>query len=329
MKTDTPTTIAKVFLLFLAVILTLAITYHSLFLKQNEHTFNYFNTVISVNLPRNQEPLNSSLINTIDDLLKSQENKWGSKPDSYIVKLNAAFTTQNSMPVDDETIELINKIKIFHKTSNEYFNPTIGKLINYWEQENKQSLNLQEYLDKLPVPDDLQIKDNNITSINSDLQLNINGIISAHILIQIKDILVKNNIKNAQINMGNDLYLIKSDGDTNYRIIEKDTNSKKMPTLFLKVYNNEFLSTSGIFLKDSSNVSHTIVDPKTGKQSYGFYGSTVIDKDPYNANVASIALIIAGPENYIALAQSLGIESYILYTYDNKIIISEKMKERM
>lgn len=328
MKHDT-STIAKVFLLFLAIVLSVYMTYYKLFLKQNYYMFNYFQTIISIKLGDNEKSLDSNTINAINNLLKSQEDKWFPKPGSYLVKLNQAFSSATSIQTDDETIDLINKIKFFHKSSNEYFNPTLDKLISHWKPEGDKLLNLADYLGKLPKPKDIQVSNKNITSSNSSLQLNINGIITAHILNQIQKILVQNNVKDAEIGMGNDLYIIKSDNSIDYRIVEKNTSSKKMPKLFLKVYNNEFLSTSGVFIKDNNNIVQTIINPKTGKPSNGFYGSTIIDKDPYNANVASIAMIIAGPDNYIELAKSLGIDNYILYTYDNKIIISEKMRERM
>lgn len=180
-------------------------------------------------------------------------------------------------------------------------------------------------MSKLPKPDDIKINGQTITSTNPNLQLNINGIITAHVLLKVRDILLNAHVKSATIAMGNDLYVIISDSE--YKVVAKKTTSKKMPQVYLKVLNNEFLSTSGIFIKDFNNIVRTIVNPKTGKPAKGFYGSVVIDEDAYKANVASIALIIAGPTDYERVAESLGVKKYLLYTYDQQLIMSEEMRK--
>lgn len=323
--------LSKIFLFVLGISLISVTAYYKLFTNTNYYKFNYFKTIIAIKLGASEKSLSSNIISTIDELLKNQESKWYPKPSSYLNKMNETLSAGNSFQADSETVEIINKLKIFYKSSNEYFNPTIGKLINYWDQKNNSELNLADYLRKMPKPLDIQTDNSNIIkSSNPHLQLNINGIITAHVLTQIRDILLQNNIRDAEVSMGNDLYIIKSDNDDiNYRIVEKSTSSKKMSKLLLKIYNDEFLSTSGIFIKDLNNIVRTIVNPKNGKPADGFYGATVINKDPYKANVASIALIIAGPDNYETVAKSLRIDDYILYTYENKIIISDKMRERL
>lgn len=320
--------ISTITLLITASIL-IYIFYNKTFTTQSQYKFYYFKTLININLGDGQKPISAVTLNTIDNLLKSQEDKWFAKDNGYLNKLNNSLSTGANFQVDDETIELINKIKSFHTTSKGFYNPTIGKLVNYWENNEDSSLNISDYLKKSPKPDNLQINNKILTSTNPLAQLNINGIITAHILLQLKDILIKSGVTDAELDMGNDLYIIKSDGQVNYKIIEKKTGSKTMPKLLLKVADQEFLSTSGVFIMDRNNIVRKIIDPNTGNPSYGFYGSTVIDKDPYNANVASIALIIAGQDNYKAVAQSLGINDYILYTYDNDVIISDSMKKRL
>lgn len=318
-----------VLLTFILSMITVA-AYLKLSSNQRVYKFKYFNTIISINLGDNESSLSSDTLSVIDNLLKSQEDKWFPKPEGGLAKLNEDLASGKRFRSDNETIDLINKLKDFYKSSNEYFNPTIGKLITYWDNEDSdKSLNLSDYLKKLPKPKDIIINDQSITSKNPLLQLNINGVITAHVLTQVREVLLKKNIKDAEISMGNDLYIIKLDNETNYRIVEKSTSSSKMSKLVLKVFDNEFLSTSGIFVKDTNNIVRTIINPKTGKTAAGFYGSTVIDSDPYKANVASIALIIAGKDNYEQVAKSLGINDYILYTYDNKIIMSESMRLRI
>lgn len=331
----------KIIITAIVAIITIAAYWYTIN-RSHKYTFKYFQTAIIINLHETEKKLSSNIINQIDDLLKVQEKKWLNKPGHYITELNQKLLNPQYFTVDNETIKIIQIIQNFYKKSDRYFNPMMGMLFNYWEnyginKQNIPELNLNKYLKNAPTPNDIQIKVNpntnnfSIKNTNPFLQLNIDVIISAHILSQIKEILIANNIKNAELTMDDELYLIKKDTHQNYEIIKTHTNSNKMPTLNITTYDEEFIAVSGVLVRHraNKNKANKIINPKIGKPSYGFYGATVIDKDPYKANIASMTLILAGEQEYKSIAKSLDITNYILYTYDNKIIISNDMLTRL
>jgi thiamine biosynthesis lipoprotein len=323
----------------LVIIITI-INYYYYIKRPNKYIFKYFQTAIIISLGDKESRLSTAVINDIDTLLKNQEKKWFNTPDSAVIELNHKLSQLKYFTVDDETVSIIKLIQDFYKKSHNYFNPTMGQLFNYWEnQKNNHKLNLQDYLAKLPEPHDIKIQfdpktnTNSIKNTNPYLQLDIDAIISAHILRQLKQILLANNIEDAELIMDNDLYLLKKGHSQNYKIVENHTNSNKMPTLNITTYDDEYISVSGTLVRHTANQSmlmpNYIINPKTGKPSNGFYGATVISKDPYKASIASMTLIIAGEQEFKAVAKSLDITDYVLYTYNNKIILSDGMRNRL
>lgn len=309
--------------------------------KNNKtYHFLHFGTTIQVTLSPEENNLAPVIIKQIDQLLETLHYKWHPWREGNLKNLNNKLATLQPFETTDENIKIIKLSQEFHTQSQGYFNPAIGKLINLWgfhndnpndqlfgstESSNKQkSHNLEKILKKLPTPHDIKIQNTTVINTNPYLQLDISGFIKADASLQIKQILLDHNIHDALINIGGDIYAIgykypKTKQPWIVAVKTKDNNYIK-----LKLSNNQAIATSGTYARqyqelNTKLVNHHIIDPKTGEPSQGFYSVTVIHHNPYIADAAATAILIAKDE-YKKIAESMGVEKYILLENTNKII---------
>jgi len=74
---------------------------------------------------------------------------------------------------------------------------------------------------------------------------------------------------------------------------------------------------------------HHILDPRTGYPAKGTASVTVIHKNAGTADAAATALFVAGPEQWQAIAKSMGIEYVMLIDDQGNIHMTKKMAERI
>lgn len=122
------------------------------------------------------------------------------------------------------------------------------------------------------------------------IQLDLSGFIKGFALDKIKEILLKKNVENALINLGNSsiLALGNHPHGEGWKIATAIPNVKdKSATLY-----NECFTTSG---NETEKRKHIIV-PKTGKYLEGLNAVSVVTQSGYEGEALSIALLIASEE---------------------------------
>lgn len=286
--------------------------------------FLHFGTIIQLTLAPTEENLSQQTINKIDELLLKLHYKWHPWRAGELKDLNNNLATLKWFKTNLEIIEIIELSKDLYQKSLHYFNPAIGKLIAYWgfhqdnpinnnNNDNSHKINYAEYLKNLPAPTDIKInyKKLEIKNNNPNLQFDLSGFIKAKAMLEIRNILLAINIKNALINIGGDIYVMGKKNINTPWVIAVN-NPKNNTQINLELHNNETISTSGVYARRNSNAEHHLINPKTGRPSEGFDSVTVIHHDPYISDAGATALLIAGKSDYAKVARSMGLEKYIL-----------------
>lgn len=316
--------------------------------KNKTYHFLHFGTTIQVTLSPEENNLTPDTIKQIDNLLETLHYKWHPWREGNLKTLNNKLATLKPFETSEENIKIIKLSQDLYTQSQGYFNPAIGRLVNLWgfhsdnpndqlfgttESSNKQkSHNLEKILKKLPTPDDIKIQNNTVTNTNPYLQLDISGFIKADASLQIKQILLDHNIHHALINIGGDIYAVGYKHHKNKQPWIVAVKTKDNNYIKLKLTTNQAIATSGTYARqyqelNTKSVNHHIINPKTGEPSQGFYSATVIHTNPYIADAAATALLIA-KDDYQKIAKAMGVEKYILLDNTNKII-SENIKDNI
>lgn len=272
----------------------------------------------------------------IDIELKLQrfETYWHAWQDSDLHRFNQSLNRQPSVSIPDSLSELINLSRHYQQTSQELFNPAIGKLIAAYGFHGKASPNqslINEIIRDIPTMQDLVIKGRQASSRNPHLQLDFGGIAKGYAMAEIAV-----DLKNA----GFDHFLINAGGDVL-------TSGRRINQPWLVAIQNPFapgaiasielsgdqsLFTSGnyqrYYLQDDKIVHH-IIDPRSGRPSDNISSATVLTVDATLADVAATTLMIDGWRNHRSLSKSLGVTDYLIVDQSGQIIVSSTMSSKI
>lgn len=240
-----------------------------------------------------------NVISMINEKIIEIENKFSRyNENSLTSKINR--NKGEWIQVDDEFIYVLEKAIYFNKISNNAFNPLVGDIVNEWGfYDGNHKIPNESTLEKL-------IKEINIENILIDKEkkrvklisgsLDFGGIVKGYSLDKIKEILEKNGVNEAIINLGGNILVL---GKRNFNIGVKNPRGEGIVYTF-EVNGGSFISTSGdyenFFIKDGKRYHH-IIDPKTGKPSTsGLIGVSVVSESGIDGDALSTTLFILGKE---------------------------------
>jgi len=141
----------------------------------------------------------------------------------------------------------------------------------------------------------------------------------------------KRGIHNAIVNAGGNLRLIGSKGKRPWRIGVRDPRGAGV-IASLEAGNDEAVITSGDYERYfdyQGQRYHHIIDPRSGYPARGAIATTIIARDGLSADVASTALLIAGPDHWRETARALGIEEAMLIDDKGVVHITRALMQRI
>lgn len=156
--------------------------------------------------------------------------------------------------VDDDTYNLISKGIEYSNLSNGLFDISIGPLVKLWSIGLPEAKvpSKEEINEKLPLIDfnNIELNDTNKTIFlkKSGMLLDLGGIAKGYTADKISDILAENNIKNALIDLGGNIYThgTKITGD-DWKVGIQDPFSERGEIIGSITISNKSIVTSGIY----------------------------------------------------------------------------------
>ena len=257
------------------------------------------------------------------------------RKDSDISKINKG---EKNIIIDSLFREVFEKSKEINAKTNGYFDPTIGKIVNFYgfgpkrksrEISKKKIDSLMQYVgfEKVKLS-----KDDKISKTKNEIFIDFNAIAKGYTLDLIARFLDSKNIKTYLIEIGGEIVV---KGDKNWKIaIDKPVeNSKKREfqgTIKLK---NTAMATSGNYRKfyigkTGEKFTH-IINPKTGKSSksdilsISVFAKTCMEADAYATTFIAMGL----DKTKVFLKKNKNLKAYIIYNEngENKTFISEEI----
>ena len=233
------------------------------------------------------------------------ENKLSRfNPFSIISYINKKAGIQ-PIKIDAETLNLLKLCQQYSLKSLRYFDITTLSILKFWKNYYSQdpafkSILANSFLESIGsdkiILDEAQ---STISFTHPKTELDLSGIGKGYALLKAKEILTKNSIKDALLNIGNTAILALGNfpKQTGWKINIKNALA---PEKYQQEFSllNQSLSISGYTaqnLVDKSKTISAIFNPKTGQPVDKLHSTSAVCENPLDAEVISIALL-ASPE---------------------------------
>jgi len=282
--------------------------------------------------------INSILNECIKEMYRIEKKFSRFDKNSVISMLNNRSNKSHEIPLDDESIGLINTSLQINKLSDGFFDPTIAPAIEIWKNALKNNkipdtLKLTEMkknlgADKISI--DFSAK--TISFQNDMIKLDLNAIITGYAVDRVITILKDRGIRNALLNAGGDIYCL-GNGPKGYGwqvgIQIPFVNGSIGKKIYLK---NKAVTTSGgyenFYTLGTKKYSH-IINPKNLLLDENInYSVTVIADNCTFADAFATAMVLINPTHIPEMIKRAKLDTVIIIDSQQDIHSFSKISDR-
>ncbi|MDD5658994.1 MAG: FAD:protein FMN transferase [Actinomycetota bacterium] len=298
--------------------------------ENREKMGTYVNIIIYTDKEdKSQEFLNEGFTK-IDELSKIASNY---DPDSSVTKLNKDGYIENA---PDELIEIIQLSKDYNKITSGAFDITINPILTLWSEglwKESMEIQQQKVSDTLKVvgSDKILIEGNNIKFTQEGMSVTLGGIAKGYIVDKVIEDLKSKGVNNVLVNAGGDMATLgsKPDGKLwNVSLENPDDTTEKIAEFAFK---DKAIATSGNYYRyfDPEKKTSHIIDPRTGFTADKCISATIIADNATIADILATSVFVLGPEEGMALVNTLDNVEALIIDSDRNITKSEGIDKFM
>lgn len=265
--------------------------------------------------------------------LHDADTRWSAKnPESEISALNSAAGV-SEVALSDDTLDMLEKSVQYSVYTNGFFDITVGSLVNLWDISKAQIPSNESITTAIHKTgfNLLEINKENKTAMLSctGAAVDLGAVAKGYATAELLNILKKNGISSALINLGGNTYALgnRSDG-TPWKIGIQDPGDTSRTIGDLSVYDTSVITSGNYqryFEKDGVRYHH-IINPYTGNPSNsGLLSVTVINRDPFIADILSTACFVIGYKESLPLLRESDSKA-IFVTEDNTVYYSADLQ---
>ncbi|MBW9172049.1 FAD:protein FMN transferase [Clostridium estertheticum] len=254
------------------------------------------------------------------------------KNDSEISKIN---TNAGNKPqiVSNDTYYVIQKAIKYCTLSEGAFDITIGPIVVLWGigKEGQQIPSSNEVKEKLKIVNykDIIIDKNDSSAFlkNKKQEIDVGGIAKGYAADEVKNVMIKNGIKSALINLGGNILTLgtKIDGTPWSVGIQDPFKTRGEFALTISVINKSVVTSGNYerYFEVEGKRFHHIINPSTGYPSESdIVGATIISDNSIDGDGLSTGVYIMGVQKAIKLIEEIeGIDA-ILITKSKEIYVT-------
>ncbi len=247
--------------------------------------------------------------------------------------------TDRPAEADHDIVDMIRKSQLIEKQSGGRFNPAIGALIRLWGFHTSDypiigpppdQADIDAILVHHPSSQDIHIDGLQLSSENPLVQLDFGGIAKGYAV----DLAIRHlqamGLSNAIVNAGGDLRAVGHHGDRPWRVAVRKPGGGILGAV--EVRGDEALFTSGNyerFRQDNQERYPHILNPRTGWPVEDVASVTVITREGIVADAAATALVVAGLDDWPAVARAMGLDQVLVVDESGKVYLTPEMDERV
>ena len=266
-----------------------------------------------------QEELTAEIQTELNRIEAAMSN-W--QEDSDVSKFHRL--SQGCLLVSEDTVTVARASQTISQLSDGYFDPTVSPLIEVWgfgvgnQPPEEPEPELLESLLANTGYENFSVSDRQLCKNDADTHLNFSAIAKGYAVDQVADVLISNNIDRFLVEVGGELYGLGENSQNENWSVGVETPSFGWPQGVYSILhlNGNAVATSGDYRNYYELGDHTyshILNPRTGRPVIHNAASvTVIHESTMMADGWATALLAAGPEEGIRLANKAGISAYMI-----------------
>ncbi|MGH8510970.1 MAG: FAD:protein FMN transferase, partial [Gammaproteobacteria bacterium] len=258
--------------------------------------------------------------------------------EGVLARTNRLLARGQPFTVDPLLVPMIDEATRLSRLSGGLFNPAIGALVELWgftggEPPRAPPLrnDIMRLVAEQPNMQALVFAGPTLKSTNNALRLDFGAYAKGYAVDRGVEALRALGIKNAILNAGGDL---RAYGGRGVRPWHIGIRHPRAPGVFasVEIETDESILTSGdyerFFIYNRKRYHH-VIDPRTGYPARKAVCATVIHPSAAIGDATATALLVAGPDHWEALAQTMGIEEAMLVDAAGNIHVTPKLRERI
>ena len=260
---------------------------------------------------------------------------------SALSELNAALAKGEGKQVAPEVVAMLEDAAQLATQSGNLFNPAIGSMVKLWgfhADEFKPALPDAKQLAALvaakPQTHDLVFKNNQVSSRNRAVQLDLGGYAKGYALDRAATLLKQQGIHNALINIGGNVVALGQHGARAWRIGIQHPRQPG-PIATLELHDGEAIGTSGdyqrYFMLGCKRYCH-LIDPRSGQPVQGVQAVTVLThgaRAGVLSDAASKPLFISGSAGWRSAAQRMDLTEALLIDDSGTVHLTAALQKRL
>jgi thiamine biosynthesis lipoprotein len=301
--------------------------------------FFIFGTVLEVTIWGAGDQEAQRAFASLQSQFQEMHYEWHAWEPGPLTEINQAFASGLPAQASHSIVEMTRHSQQIEEQTGGRFNPAIGALVRLWgfhtsdypiEGPPPGQSKIDALVARDPSSLDIRLDGLTMNSTNPAVQLDFGGIAKGFAIDIACDTLKNLGIDNAIVNAGGDLRAFGSHGDRPWRIAVRDPAGGIIAAL--EAGKDEAIFTSGNyerFRQDNEIRYPHILDPRTGWPVEDLASVTVITGEGWLADAAATALIVAGLDDWVEVARSLGLDQVLLVDEAGKAYLTEKMNERV
>lgn len=307
-----------------------------------ERQFLSLGTLVNIEIAGADPQTTQAASAAVQTMLDAFTEQWRPHGGGELARINAALAAGESIAISAEAQTMITQAATLSVRSKGLFNPAIYRLVHVWgfDVEERPDVPppaadaIAALVAQAPAMTDLQLDNGVLHSSNPAVQLDFGAYAKGVAVDRAIALLREHGIRNAIVNAGGDLRAIGQyigpDGARPWRIGIRHPRADGFIAA-VQVSGDECVFTSGdyerFFMFEGQRYHH-ILDPRTGYPATDFASVTVIHTDGATADAAATALLVAGKDQWRAVARALGITQIMLVTVDGRILCTPAMCAR-
>ena len=300
-----------------------------------------FGTLVEVSVYGESEPrAKQAVIEVLQEFQRLHDMLHAWQP-SELNELNAAFANGESEAASAELVAILQDATQLSQQSKGLFNPALGGLVQLWgfhADEFKPVLpdekQIAKWVEANPQMSDISIEHGRAQSRNKSVQLDLGGYAKGYALDRAAELLRKQGINNALINIGGNVLALGQHGNHPWRVgIQHPRKPGSLATLDLN--DGEAIGTSGdyqrYFMLGNVRYSH-LINPRSGYPMQGVQAVTILTsgvRAGVLSDAASKPLFIAGASGWREAARQMGLSEAMLVDGQGNIHLTAAMQKRL
>lgn len=307
-----------------------------------EREFMAMGTIISISVYRDQQQTAEAAAAALADAeawMHDYERTWSVSGDGALAQVNRALAADQPATIPQPLQDLFARAASYSALSAGRFDVRVGNLVRLWGFDDEA-----RYRSSPPAAAEIAEQTATIAEAPPlqathygpapGLQLDFGAIAKGDAVDLAVARLAAQGYANAIVNAGGNLRTSGSRGDRAWRIGIRHPRPDAGPRLLatLETRGDEAVITSGDYeryFEHDGQRYHHLLDPHSGMPAQGLQSVTVVAGSGALADAASTALFVAGPTQWPAVAQALGISDVMVVEASGRVVATPSLLARL